>query len=388
MVNIYHKKTRWKLFLLLGAVVIGLSSLFYTQKLVEELSAEEREKVELWAEATRKLIEMDVDDTEFDLLLRVIETNNTVPLILTNETGDTLSTRNLDPKRLKNPAYLDRQLRIMRENHDPIVIKLDENENLYLHYKDSILLTKLFYFPYIQLGVIILFILVSYFAFSASRKAEQNQVWVGLSRETAHQLGTPISSLMAWLELIKMNRSNEDTLKELEKDVKRLEKIADRFSKIGSRPVLTPVPIHQAVQQSVAYIRTRSSAHVSITMENRLSATCLIDLNTELFEWVVENLCKNAIDAMGGSGPIRIVLSDNPGKVFVDIRDDGKGIPKKLHKTVFKPGYTSKPRGWGLGLSLARRIVENYHSGKIFVLQSEPGKGTTFRIVLNKEKNR
>ncbi|HDR90135.1 MAG TPA: HAMP domain-containing histidine kinase [Bacteroidetes bacterium] len=388
MVNIYHKKTRWKLFLLLGAVVIGLSSLFYTQKLVEELSAEERKKVELWAEATRKLIEMDVDDTEFDLLLRVIETNNTVPLILTNEAGDTLSTRNLDPKRLKNRAYLDRQLRIMRETHDPIVIKLDENENLYLHYKDSILLTKLFYFPYIQLGVIILFILVSYFAFSASRKAEQNQVWVGLSRETAHQLGTPISSLMAWLELIKMNRSNEDTLKELEKDVKRLEKIADRFSKIGSRPVLTPVPIHQAVQQSVAYIRTRSSAQVNISTENRLSGTCLVDLNTELFEWVIENLCKNAIDALGGSGLIRIVLSDNPGKVFVDIRDEGKGIPKKLHKTVFKPGYTSKPRGWGLGLSLARRIVENYHSGKIFVLQSEPGKGTTFRIVLNKEKNR
>ncbi|HDJ33514.1 MAG TPA: HAMP domain-containing histidine kinase [Bacteroidetes bacterium] len=388
MVNIYHKKTRWKLLLFLGAVVIGLSSLFYTQKLVEELSAEEREKVELWAEATRKLIEMDVDDTEFDLLLRVIETNNTVPLILTNKTGDTLSTRNLDPKRLKNRAYLDRQLRIMRETHDPIVITLDENENLYLHYKDSILLTKLFYFPYIQLGVIMLFILVSYFAFSASRKAEQNQVWVGLSRETAHQLGTPISSLMAWLELIKMNRSNEDTLKELGKDVKRLEKIADRFSKIGSRPVLTLVPIHEAVQQSVAYIRTRSSAQVNISMENRLSETCLVNLNTELFEWVIENLCKNAIDAMGGNGSIRIVLSDNPGKVFVDIRDEGKGIPKKLHKTVFKPGYTSKPRGWGLGLSLARRIVENYHRGKIFVLQSEPEKGTTFRIVLNKEKNR
>lgn len=386
MVNIYHKKTRWKLFLLVGAVVIGLSSLFYTQKLVEELSAEEREKVELWAEATRKLIEMDVNDTEFDLLLRVIETNNTVPLILTNEAGDTLSTRNLDPKRLKNPAYLVKQLRIMKESHDPIVIKLDENENLYLYYKDSILLTKLFYFPYIQLGVIILFILVSYFAFSASRKAEQNQVWVGLSRETAHQLGTPISSLMAWLELVKMNRSNEETLKELEKDVKRLEKIADRFSKIGSRPVLTLVPIHQAVQQSVAYIRTRSSAQVIISMENRLSGPCPVKLNTELFEWVIENLCKNAIDAMGGSGTIRIVLSDNPNKACVDIRDEGKGIPKKLHKTVFKPGYTSKPRGWGLGLSLARRIVENYHSGKIFILQSEPGKGTTFRIVLNKEQ--
>lgn len=288
MVNIYHKKTRWKLLLFLGAVVIGLSSLFYTQKLVEELSAEEREKVELWAEATRKLIEMDVDDTEFDLLLRVIETNNTVPLILTNKTGDTLSTRNLDPKRLKNRAYLDRQLRIMRETHDPIVITLDENENLYLHYKDSILLTKLFYFPYIQLGVIMLFILVSYFAFSASRKAEQNQVWVGLSRETAHQLGTPISSLMAWLELIKMNRSNEDTLKELGKDVKRLEKIADRFSKIGSRPVLTLVPIHEAVQQSVAYIRTRSSAQVNISMENRLSETCLVNLNTELLNGLLK----------------------------------------------------------------------------------------------------
>ncbi len=370
--------------LLLGAVVIGLSSLYYTHRLVNQLSVEERKKVELWAEATRKLIEMDVEDTDFELLFRVIENNNTVPVILATESGDTISTRNLDHNRLKNHQYLERQLRIMKETHEPIEIKLEQDEKMYIYYKDSILLTKLFYFPYIQLAVIVLFILVSYFAFSASRKAEQNQVWVGLSKETAHQLGTPTSSLMAWLELIRMNKANANTVNELEKDVKRLEKIADRFSKIGSRPVLEPHQLDEIISQSLAYIRTRSPAKTEISLVNHAGNPLMVSLNPGLFEWVIENLCKNAVDAMGGKGKIEVSIQEAAGKVLIDVKDEGKGIPKNLFHTIFKPGYTSKPRGWGLGLSLSKRIVENYHKGKIFVYSSEPGKGTIFRIILKR----
>lgn len=382
--NIYFKKTVWKLLLFLGAVVIGISSLYYTQRLVKELSVEERQKVALWAEATRKLIEMDVDDTDFELLFRVIENNNTVPVVLATADGDTISTRNLDRSRLRNPQYIRRQLDIMKATKEPILIKLDENEILYIYYKDSILLTKLQYFPYIQLGVIVLFILVSYFAFSASRRAEQNKVWVGLSKETAHQLGTPTSSLMAWLELIRMKKSTENTILELEKDVRRLEKIADRFSKIGSRPVLTKHSLPEVLTQSLNYIRTRSPGSILIEMDPGIPQSLYVNINPGLFEWVIENLCKNAIDAMSGSGKISVSVSDNHKWIHVDVKDEGKGIPKKSFRTIFKPGYTTKPRGWGLGLSLSNRIIENYHRGKIFVLTSETGTGTTFRISLRK----
>ncbi len=380
--NIYTKNKPWKVILLISAVLIGLSSLIYTNILVRDLSAEERKKVELWAKATKKLIDMEVNEAEFELLLELIENNNTVPVVLVDNNLDTISTRNLDPRRLSSQKYMERQLGRMKSEHDPIMISLGEGEAYFLYYRDSTLLSRLFNFPFIQLGVIVLFIAVSYFAFNASRRAEQNQVWVGLTRETAHQLGTPTSSLLAWLELFRMKKADEETLAELEKDIKRLEKIADRFSKIGSRPVLEKRDLRDVVTSSVQYLRSRTSGNIDYRITGLEEKPILVDLNPGLFEWVIENICKNAVDAMGGTGMIILSITEHGNKVFVDITDAGKGIPKKLHSTIFKPGYTSKPRGWGLGLSLAKRIIQNYHRGKLFVQYSEPGKGTTIRIVM------
>lgn len=382
--NIYIRKQRWKFLLFLGAILIGLGSLLYTHRLVNDLKAEEREKVELWAEATRRLIEMDIEETDFGFLFKVIENNNTVPVIMVDSEGDTISTRNLDPDKLKNPEYIRRQLRTMAAIHEPIEIPLSEGEKNFIYYRDSTILTKLQYFPYIQLGVILLFIIVSYLAFSSSRKAEQNQVWVGLSKETAHQLGTPTSAMIAWTELLRMKKLDKKNLMEFEKDVGRLEKITQRFSKIGSRPEMIKTNIVPVIQQAVAYIKSRSSEKVKFILNFSADDEWTVRLNTELFEWVIENLCKNAVDSMNGKGTIEIVLTDNEKALFIDINDQGKGIPKSRHKTIFKPGYTTKERGWGLGLSLSKRIIELYHSGKIFVLHSEINKGTTFRIALKK----
>jgi len=384
--NINTKNKPWKVILLISAVLIGLSSLIYTNILVRDLSAEERKKVELWAKATKKLIDMEVNEADFELLLELIENNNTVPVVLVDNNLDTVSTRNLDPRRLDSQKYMERQLSRMKSEHDPIIISLGEGEPNYLYYRDSTLLSRLFNFPFIQLGVIVLFIAVSYFAFNASRRAEQNQVWVGLTRETAHQLGTPTSSLLAWLELFRMKKADEETLAELEKDIKRLEKIADRFSKIGSRPVLEKRDLRNVVTSSVQYLKSRISGNIEYQITGLEEKPILVDLNPGLFEWVIENICKNAVDAMGGTGMIILSITEHGNKVFVDITDAGKGIPKKLHSTIFKPGYTSKPRGWGLGLSLAKRIIENYHRGKLFVQYSEPGKGTTIRIVMKAAK--
>jgi signal transduction histidine kinase len=378
------KKTIWKLLFFTGAVIIGLSSLIYTNRLVKDLSVEERKKVELWAKATRMLITMQGDEIGFDLLFGLIENNNTVPVVLANSSMDTLTTRNLDKNRLKNPGYLKRQLERMKAEHEPITIHLGEKEIYYIYYRDSILLTRLQYFPFIQLAVVLLFVAVAYVAFSASRRAEQNQVWVGLTRETAHQLGTPTSSLLAWLELFRMKRADADTLLELEKDVKRLEKIADRFSKIGSRPVLEKANLMEVIEGAVQYIKNRASDKAQFVIHAPDNRQVFASLNPGLFEWVVENLCRNSIDAMSGSGTVEITVSEHGKKIFVDVGDRGKGIAKKLYKTIFRPGYTSKPRGWGLGLSLSRRIIENYHKGKIYVLHSEPGKGTVMRIQLRK----
>lgn len=365
-------------------MLIGVGSLLYTQRLVAELKAEEREKVELWAEATRQLIELDISETNFGFLFQVIENNNTVPVIMVDQKGDTISTRNLDPVKLKNPNYVNRQLEIMANMHEPIEIPLPDGETDYIYYRDSIILTKLLYFPFIQLGVILLFILVSYFAFSSSRKAEQNQVWLGLSKETAHQLGTPTSSLIAWIELLRLKRVDEKIVGEFEKDVGRLEKITERFSKIGSRPVLTNASIIDVVTNAVNYIKSRSSDKITINLKFRKDDELIVPLNTELFEWVIENLCKNAIDAMSGEGNVDITITDNTQVLYLDIRDYGTGIPKSRQRTIFKPGYTTKERGWGLGLSLTKRIIEMYHGGKIFVNHSEIKAGTTFRIVLKK----
>ena len=366
--------------------MIGLSSLLYTNKLVKELKLEEKKKVELWAEATKQLIELDLNDTttNINFLVSVIENNSTVPVILMNEKGDTTTTRNLKYKRLKKSKYLERQIEIMKKVHEPLEIVLGNDEKNYIYYKDSLILTKLSYFPYVQLAVIILFILVAYLAFSSSRKFEQNQVWVGLTKETAHQLGTPTSSLMAWVNILKMKGIDPQLVNEFEQDVHRLEKITERFSKVGSIPKLSVTNVIPVILNAINYIKSRSSNKIQFTFNFTDSDEIRIPLNVPLFEWVIENLAKNAIDAMKGEGTIEIILTDNTQVLFIDFKDTGKGLVKSMFKTIFKPGFTSKERGWGLGLSLSKRIIELYHDGKIFVSHSELNKGTSFRIALKK----
>jgi signal transduction histidine kinase len=297
--------------------------------------------------------------------------------------GDTTTTRNIDPIKLKSPEALQRQLKKMKAAHDPIEVPLAEGEVSYIYYRDSTILTKLQYFPYVQLGVILLFIVVSYFAFSASRKAEQNQVWVGLSKETAHQLGTPTSALIAWIELLRMKKLDDEILEEFEKDVGRLGKITERFSKIGSQPEMLMTSLNGVIKNAVSYIESRSSDRIKIELKIPVNELT-VPINPELFEWVIENLCKNAIDSMNGKGLIAIEITDEEKEIQIDVSDQGKGIPKSRQKRIFKPGYTTKERGWGLGLSLSKRIIETYHGGKIFVHHSEMHKGTTFRILLAK----
>ena len=382
--NIYTRKIRWKFILFLSAVLIALGSLYYTNILVRQLKQEEKNKVELWAKATEQLIDLDITETDFGFLFEVIENNNTVPVILVNSDNEIVSTRNLDPNKENSPDYLARQLKKMKKQHEAIEFSIGDNSNNYIYYKDSILLSKLELFPFVQLGVIILFIFVSYFAFSSSRKAEQNQVWLGLSKETAHQLGTPTSSLAAWVELLRMKDLDEKILKEFEKDVTRLEKITERFSKIGSKPSLKTINLYNVIMRAVTYIKSRSSENVRFNMNFSEEEELNLPLNAALFEWVIENLCKNAIDAMNGKGIININVQDNVQVAYLDISDTGRGMNKSQFKTIFKPGYTTKDRGWGLGLSLSKRIVEMYHAGKIFVNYSEINKGTTVRIVLKK----
>jgi signal transduction histidine kinase len=272
----------------------------------------------------------------------------------------------------------------MKEDNEPITISVSETQKQYLYYGDSILLENLKFYPIVQFGVIILFILVAYVAFNSSRNAEQNQVWVGMSKETAHQLGTPISSLMAWVELLKMQNIDENLIQEFEKDTERLQKITERFSKIGSIPELIPTDVAETIRSTIEYLKTRSSGKVKFILDFDPDKRYEAPLNSPLFSWVIENLCKNAIDAMNNTGTIQVSISEKVDQLFIEVSDTGKGISKAYFKTVFQPGFTTKKRGWGLGLSLAKRIVENYHKGKIFLRQSEINKGTTFRIVLNK----
>lgn len=380
--RLYDQKIWWKRVLFIIAVCIGLFSLWYTQKLVEKLAHEEEKKVLMWANATKQLVKAEGD---FTFLLDIIKDNETIPVILVDDRGQIIAHRNLDSSKADNPAYLQQQLALMVEQHEPIPILYDEanNRNNFLYYKNSLILTQLKEYPYYQLSIIAIFILVAYLAFSSSRRAEQNQVWVGMSKETAHQLGTPISSLMGWINLIRdtPKEAQEELLVELEKDVKRLELITERFSKIGSAPKLDSTVVDAILEESIQYLQMRTSNRVQFTLirnDDELTA----QMNVPLFEWVIENICKNAIDAMNGEGSITMQTHAEGDSVVIDITDTGKGIPASKLKTVFKPGYTTKKRGWGLGLSLAKRIIEEYHRGKIFVKQSEVNKGTTFRIVL------
>lgn len=380
--------------LLLSAIVIGVASLVYTNWLTQKMELEERNKVKLWAEATKGLSDAVIETTSAEMealnskylsLITTVSTQNTtIPIIVVNEDGSINTNANINYSEARKNEVLQKELRKMKDRNDPIRIDLSENSFQLLYYRESSILRNLRLYPFVQLFVIIIFIMVAYFAFSATQRAEQNQVWVGMSKETAHQLGAPISSLMAWIELLKLQNVDANIINEFEKDTLRLEKITERFSKIGSKPELLPTNLVEVLSSTTNYLKTRSSDRV--IFETSFTENDFIEtpLNAALFSWVIENLCKNAIDAMGNDGKISIDLKENGVYIYLDITDTGKGVPKSQFKTIFQPGFSTKKRGWGLGLSLAKRIIENYHNGKIFIKSSEIGKGTTFRIVLSK----
>ena len=316
----------------------------------------------------------------------IIDNNNTVPVILTDESDSIISARNFDSQKMNDPKYLNKVRNKIKEHNNPIVISLEDNHYNLIYYKDSTILTMLIYYPYIQLGIILLFILVSYLAFSSSRKAEQNQVWVGMSKETAHQLGTPTSSLVGWIEVLQERHPEVSVTKEIALDVERLEKVTERFSRIGSKPSLTAENIVPIILRTIDYLKSRTSSKVRFSFEYDSSKPVIIPLNSALFEWVIENVFKNAIDSMEGTGELNIKLTESDKNAIIDICDTGKGIPKSAFKKIFNPGFTTKQRGWGLGLSLARRIIEEYHRGRIFVRSSELEKGSCIRIMMNKGK--
>jgi hypothetical protein len=379
--NIYRNRSKWKIFFFLFAIIIGIGSLIYTQYLVRSLKAEERKKVEMWAEATRLINSAD-STQNLEFLFTIIENNSTVPVILTDGHDNIIAVRNIEEGKIKDQGIMGSKLEKMKSNNEPIIIDLGNGFSNRIYYKDSIILSQLIYYPFIQLGFIILFILVSFLALSSSRKAEQNRVWVGMSKETAHQLGTPTTSLSGWVEILQNNYPDNPITKELALDVKRLEKVTERFSRIGSKPSLSEENILSLIQNSVDYLKSRSSSKVLFVLPFSTDDEINIPVNPALFEWVIENVCKNAIDAMEGDGAITIRVEEAEKHAVIDITDTGKGIPKSAYKKIFNPGFTTKKRGWGLGLSLAKRIIEEYHHGKIYVKSSEIGKGTCIRILM------
>ena len=499
--NIYSRKQRWKLFLLLGAVIIVIVSLWYTNILVRKIADDERSKVRLWAEAiqrkanlvkyTNELFhkieneerqkiqlwaeanhQLSRDLSDYTFVLEVIKNNQSIPVIIADEKGKLQLWKVLDSSKVKDTAYVHAQIDSMQAQHQPIEIEilpgkknylyyrdsklftelktvfdgliksfisevavnsasvpviytdssqkkciafgnmdsikmkdssfvikairefslenspieidLGDGQKNYIFYKESFLLTQLRYYPYFQFGIIGIFLLISYILFSTARRAEQDQVWLGMAKETAHQLGTPLSSIIAWLEYLKLKGVDENTLLEARQDVKRLETITERFSKIGSIPVLEKTDVIEVLKKSINYMKTRTSKSVNFSVMAMAAHAIYVKMNIPLFEWVIENLCRNSVDAMEGKGTVSVEVTDQLQFVYIDVTDTGKGISRAKFKTIFQPGFTTKQRGWGLGLSLVKRIVENYHGGKIFVKRSEIGKGTTIRIVLNK----
>ncbi|AZQ63004.1 HAMP domain-containing histidine kinase [Flammeovirga pectinis] len=372
-------------------LVIGITSLIYTELLVDELRQREYDQIDFFAKVQAKLATMGTEDNAdvTFLLMEVIKGNDLIPVVLTDDKGEPISSKNIelpsDLNYVQRMDYLKKEVQEMKKNYAPIKIDFTDGEEQYIYYADSKLVRNLRFAPMIQLSVLAILALAAYLVFSTSRRAEQNQVWAGLAKETAHQLGTPISSLVAWIEYFKTDEDfDQSIIEELQKDITRLEMITARFSNIGSEPVLKPANLESSVRGAVEYMSKRISAKVSMNVHYNLEGQADINISLPLFEWVVENLCRNAVDAMNGVGRLDITmeLTQHKTSVTIDVKDTGKGIPKNKLNKVFNPGYTTKKRGWGLGLTLVKRIVEDYHKGKIIVLESIPGEGTTFRITM------
>ena len=416
--NIYSNKQRWKLVLSLLAIIISVASLFITSRLVKELKNEERKKIETWAQATKQLVSAS-SQGDFSLAIKVVSENTNIPVILVDECDSILETRNIkfltkndslilnDYKKIKDEviknsndslivtkakklqnkyrSFLISSLKDMRDGDDkPIEINFIGDKQ-WIYYSDSELLNNLRYYPIYQLFFITIFILIGYMVFSSARKSEQNQVWAGMAKETAHQIATPLSSLMAWIELIK-SQDNNDMVFEMKKDLNRLETIADRFSKIGSKPKLERYDIVEIIDKSVKYLKSRLSENTEFLVQ-KIETPLFAKVNKTLLEWVVENICKNAVDAMQGKGKINISFIERKNEVEIIIKDTGKGIDRMMFNDVFKPGVTTKTRGWGLGLSLSKRIIKDYHKGKLYIVESTIKEGTSFAISLPKEQN-
>lgn len=370
----------------LGAIFISAFSIFYTTWLTGELRNEEEKRMGIWAEANRLLITEEGLGTATNLVLEILRINTTIPIIVTDSNDSIIWHRNISIPERNYDVFLNKVLQKMKKECNPVPVHISEGETQYIYYNDSVLSRELRLFPIVQLMIIFIFIMVAYLAFSVTRRWEQDQVWVGMARETAHQLGTPASSLLGWIDVLELKKIDPSLIDEMKKDIQRLQTITARFSKIGSRPDRSVEDIIEVIGKMVAYLRRRSSSLVRFTLvaEDGLNTNVL--LSRPLFEWVIENLCKNAIDAMEGAGDINIRVFGQKDEIGIDITDTGKGMSRNVQKAIFKPGYSTKTKGWGLGLTLARRIVEQYHNGHIYILESTQGKGTTFRIFIPREK--
>jgi anti-sigma regulatory factor (Ser/Thr protein kinase) len=394
--NFYQHNSQLKWIVLVVSVLISVGSIYYTNELVNQLKERERQQVQLYAKAIEYTANEEETFHNVNFIAQeILFQNNSIPIIQTDENQKVLAIRNLEFKKNISEAakarLMEEEIKTMSETYDPIEVTLRDPATdeifgtQFIYYKNSFLLMQLISYPYIQLSVIAIFGFISYLAFNYSKAAEQNRVWVGLAKETAHQLGTPLSSLMAWVEVIRENPEIKDKglIEELEKDIQKLRIVTERFSSIGSVPILKKENVVSLVQNVVTYLRPRVSSKIKIEVFT-LSENIFANVHAPLFEWVIENLCKNAVDAMGNTGTIAIkILRGNEGKVFIDVSDTGKGIPRSKINMVFRPGFTTKKRGWGLGLTLAKRIIDTYHAGKIYIKHSEENEGTTFRIVLD-----
>ena len=373
---------KFRYFVLFTVLIIFGASIFFTNRISGKLAEEERKKMELWTEAMHNFNYIDENEnTNFELIWKIIESNTIIPVIIADKDKNIISSLNIDKVKGDTTEFYNKKILSFEDANPPILLKISDDETQFIYYDNSLLLKQLDYFPYVQLSIIAVFLLICFWAFATDKKSEQNRIWVGLSKETAHQLGTPISSLLAWEEILKNSNADNKIIGEMGKDIERLRTIADRFSKVGSQPVLTDENIKSVLENSVNYMKNRTSQKVNYIVFIKHD-NIFAKINVPLFEWVIENLCKNAVDAMEGNGKLIFRVVETAKNVIIDITDTGKGIEKRRFKDVFRPGYTTKQRGWGLGLSLAKRIIVEYHKGKIFVKRSKIGIGTTFRIIL------